>query len=160
MLLPLQATAAEAGRRKKGEYLRGVKLQMEEDGGEWLCLDPCEDTAMDLPRAKVRVLPCHAPFSHLSLSLYIYALLFSLSTLPCPCPASASVYNAMQSQGRGASGMDAYYNAEYGRRSLWVAMVRACVRACVQRAILSTAEPPSLGVPNAPTGCVNVTLRF
>lgn len=31
----------------------------------------------------------------------------------------------MQSKGRGASGMDAYYNAEYGRRSLWVALVRA-----------------------------------
>lgn len=32
------------GRREKGEYLRGVKLGV---GGDWLCLDAIEDTAMN-----------------------------------------------------------------------------------------------------------------
>jgi hypothetical protein len=87
------------------------------------------------------------PRSPTSLFLSLYAVLFSLSTLPCPGPVPACIYHAMKSQGRGASGMDAYYNAEYGRRSLWVALVRACL----QCTVLSPAEPPSLCVPNAST---------
>ena len=84
---PLQATAAEAGRRQKGEYLRAVKVQTEEDGGEWLCLDPCEDTAMDLPRAKVCVSPCRAPFSRLFLSLFAcHVVLILHAPLPRSCP--------------------------------------------------------------------------
>ena len=53
--------------------MQGARLCVGEDGGEWVCLDACEDTAMDMPRAKVgacyRRLPLDRYLTHPSLPL-------------------------------------------------------------------------------------------